>query len=81
MNARLWVGIATFLAGALLLAQSTRAAEPRPLRATLALGLGALGLATLASTQQGVGWSVSAISFSLIAIVLLWKVLRGSLRR
>lgn len=81
MNARLWVGIATFLTGAFLLARSMRAADRRPHRTPLALGLGALGLATLASTQEGVGWSVSAISFSLIAIVLLWTVLRGLLRR
>jgi hypothetical protein len=80
MNARLWVGIATFLVGALLLAPSSRG--PRsPHRTSLAIGLGALGLATLASTQPGVGWSISAISFSVISIVMLWRVLRGSLRR
>ena len=81
MTARLWVGIATFLAGALLLAWSRcQPAAPATGR-HLALGLGALGLATMASTQPGPWWSVSAISFSLIAIVLLALVLRASLRR
>ena len=77
---RLWLGIATFVGGALLLAWSARRPAPGPGR-QLGLGLGALGLATMASTQPGPWWSVSAISFSLIAIVLLALVLRGSLRR
>ena len=82
---RLWLGIGTFLFGALLWAWLHRPAEAAapttPLRRRLALGVAALGLGTLASTQRGPGWSVSAISFSLIAIVLLGLVLRDSLRR
>lgn len=81
MTARLWVGIATFVGGALLLAWTTRQPAPAPTARYLALGLGALGLATMASTQPGPWWSVSAISFSLIAIVLLALVLRASIRR
>ena len=78
---RLWLGIATFLAGAFLLAWTPRRPDAAPPLRHLALGVGALGLATLASTQPGLWWSISAISFSLIAIVLLALVLRASLRR
>lgn len=81
MTARLWLGIATFVGGALLLAWAARRPTPAAAVRYLALGLGALGLATLASTQPGVWWSVSAISFSVVAIVLLALVLRASLRR
>jgi predicted lysophospholipase L1 biosynthesis ABC-type transport system permease subunit len=80
-DARLWVGIATFLCGALLWAWAQRRPTTPPTLRRLGLGVGALGLGTLASTQQGTGWNVSAISFSLIAIVLLATVLRDSLRR
>lgn len=80
MTVRLWLGIATFVGGALLLAWSARRPGSAAAR-HLGLGLGALGLATMASTQPGLWWSVSAISFSLIAIVLLALVLRASLRR
>lgn len=79
---RLWLGVATFVAGAILwhLAGRRRGAYaawvPR-----LAVGLAALGLATLASTQPGLAWSISAICFSLIAIVLIGWALRDNLRR
>jgi hypothetical protein len=81
MTIRLWLGIITFLAGALLLARTSARPAAGAARRHLALGLGALGLATLASTQPGPWWSVSAISFSIVAIVLLALVLRASLRR
>ena len=77
---RLWLGIATFLLGAMTWLRSQRPGVPRSLE-RLGVGAGALGLATLASTQPGLGWSISAISFSIIAIVLLALVLRDSLRR
>ena len=77
---RLWVGIATFLLGAALWLLAQRRTAPLTL-GRMALGVGALGLATLASTQPGLWWSVSAISFSTIAIVMLALVLRESLRR
>ena len=77
---RLWLGIGTFLLGAALWMRSQRPGTAATMQ-RLALGVGALGLATLASTQPGAAWSVSAISFSLIAIVLLALVLRDSLRR
>jgi hypothetical protein len=77
---RLWLGIGTFLLGAVLWVVPSRSAGTRPL-GRLALGVGSLGLATLATTQPGLGWSISAISFSIIAIVYLGLVLRDSLRR
>lgn len=79
---RVWLGIGTFVFGALLLVWAERlgAAAPVFMR-RLAMGIGALGVATMASTQPGPWWSVSAICFSVIAIVLLVTVLRDSLRR
>ena len=85
---RLVVGAVAFVAGALLWFFSrgrpvAAATTPVPV-ATLprvGLALSALGLATLASTQPGVAWSVSSICFSLVAIVLIVTVLRDSLRR
>ena len=79
---RLWLGIATFLFGAFLWLWAQRSPKAvMPTLKRLALGVGSLGIGTLASTQPGAAWSISAISFSLIAIVLLFSVLRDSLRR
>jgi len=61
-------------------APATPGALP-PTRPRFGLAMAALGLATLASTQQGLGWSISAICFSLIAIILLVTLLMESLRR
>ena len=80
MTMRLWVGIATFVAGAVLLAVARRRATGATAQ-RLALALAALGLATMASTQPGLWWSVGAIGFSTFAIVLLIRVLQASLRR
>ena len=77
---RLWLGIGTFLLGAFLWLRAQRPGAS-PKARSLALGVGALGIATLASTQPGAWWSVSAISFSLIAIILLAVVLRDALKR
>jgi hypothetical protein len=78
---RLWLGIGAFILGAVLFARARHRPDVPALLERFALGVGALGLATMASTQEGAWWSVSAISFSLIAIVLLALVLRGSMRR
>ena len=83
---RLWLGVAAFLAGATLLFLTTpglaRGARGRPAwLQRLAGAVGALGLSVLASTRPGLGWSVSSICFSLIAIVLLVTVLRAQIRR
>ncbi len=81
MIVRLWLGIATFVAGAVLFAWSRRRPGAPTTPQRLALALAALGLATLASTQPGLWWSVGAIGFSTWAIVLLIRVLQASLRR
>jgi hypothetical protein len=47
----------------------------------LAAGLTALGLSTLARTQEGLAWSISSICFSLIAIILIGSVVLEMLRR
>ena len=79
---RLWVGVVTLLAGLALLATSRRERAQVPAwMPRLALAVAALGVATLAATRPGVGWSVSSISFSLIAIVLLLWVIVDMLRR
>ncbi len=79
---RLWIGIATFFAGAALWARSqwSAAAAPRWL-ARLGLGTAALGLSTLAMTQPGMAWTVSSICFSVVAIVLIGWVVVETLRR
>jgi hypothetical protein len=88
MTVRLAIGIVVFLAGAALWFFSRqRAAAVADRRAPLAslprlgLAMGALGLSVLASTQPGLGWSVSSICYSLFAILLLVRVVRDSLRR
>ena len=48
---------------------------------SLAVAIGALGLSTAAASQSGIGWSISSICFSLIAIILIRMVLREILRR
>ncbi len=80
MTARIWIGVITFVAGALLWAASRQADAPLA-RRRLALGVAWLGLATLASTQNGVEWSIAAIGFSAAAIVVLIRVLRDSIKR
>jgi hypothetical protein len=47
----------------------------------LGLAIAALGVATGATAAPGVGWSISAICFALIAIVLIVTVLADQLRR
>ena len=83
---RLWLGVASFLAGATLLFLATPGlaggARGRPAwLQRLGGAMGALGLSVLASTRPGLGWSVSSICFSLIAIVLLITVLRAQIRK
>ena len=74
---------ATLLVGAILLffaARRERARVPKWVP-TLAIAIGALGISTAAASQPGVGWSVSSICFSLIAIILIITVIRDILRR
>ena len=79
---RLWIGLATLIAGVALLATSRRERADVPAwMPRLGLAVTALGVATLAATRPGLAWSISSISFSLIAIVLLAWVIRDILRR
>ena len=79
---RLWLGIATFVAGAILWRIAGRRRGAYPVWVPrLAVGLTALGLATLATTQPGLAWSISAICFGLIAVVLIGWALWDNLPR
>ena len=84
---RLWLGIVTFVVGAILwFLTGARFAGPRirsrpPWVPRLGGALSALGISTMASTRPGVSWSISSICFALIAIVLLVWVLKDNLRR
>ena len=74
---------ATLIIGALLLwftSRRERSNIPRWVP-PLAIAIGALGLSVAASSQPGVGWSISSICFSLIAIVLILTVIRDILKR
>lgn len=85
----LWLGIVTFVLGAVVWAVGTQGFAPvaqrnrPPWVARLGLALGSLGLSVLANTQRarGISWSISSICFSIIAIVLIVWVLRDNLHR
>jgi uncharacterized membrane protein len=47
---------------------------------TLALAIGSLGISVGVASRPGIGWSISSICFSLIAIILIIVVLRDILR-
>ena len=74
---------ATLIVGAILLWLASRRERTRVPRwvPTLAVAMGALGLSTAAASQPGLGWSISSICFSLIAIILIVTVIRDMLRR
>ncbi|HSJ64166.1 MAG TPA: hypothetical protein VK922_09785 [Gemmatimonadaceae bacterium] len=79
---QLVLGVLTFVGGAMLwyVAQRDRELVPAWVM-RLAAGLTALGLSTLARTQEGIAWSISSICFSLIAIILIGSVVLEMLRR
>ena len=82
---RLWLGIVTFLAGAFVWFRTgasfgDRSRSYPPWVPRFGLAMGALGLSVLASTREGLGWSVSSIGFSIVAIVLMVWVLGESMR-
>ena len=74
---------ATLLVGAIVLWFASKREWARVPRwvPTLAVAIGALGLSPAAASQPGLGWSISSICFSLIAIVLIVTVIREMLRR
>ena len=78
----LWIGLVTLVIGLTLVVTSRLERDAVPSwMPRLALAVTALGVGTLASTRPGIAWSVSSISFSLVAIVLLLLVIRETLRR
>jgi hypothetical protein len=79
---QLWLGIITFVAGAVLwyVSNRERALVP-PWVPRLAIGVTALGLSTLAATQPATAWKMVSIALSLVAIALIVSVLRENLRQ
>ena len=80
-SAVLWLGVATFVGGALLWRYATRPGRSGPQwLGKLGVAMSSLGVGTLAMTQGGLGWAISSICFSLIAIVylvtILWELMR-----
>jgi hypothetical protein len=72
----------TVVAGALLWRYAAKPGRRGPpWLGRLGLAMGSLGLGTLAMTQRGLGWTISSICFSLIAIIYLVSVLYEQLRR
>ena len=78
---RLWIGILTFLLGAALWARSQWSGPAAPWSARLGVGTGALGLSTLAMTQEGLPWIFASIALSIVAIVLIGWVVHDIIRR
>ncbi len=74
---------ATLVVGALLLWLASRREQSRVPRwvATLAIAIASLGISVAVASQPGIGWSISSICFSLIAIILILVVIRAILKR
>ena len=74
---------ATLVAGAALLWLASRREQSRVPRwvPTLAIAIASLGVSVAVASQSGIGWSISSICFSLIAIILILVVIRDILRR
>ena len=74
---------ATLVVGAVLLWLASRREQSHVPRwvPTLAVAIASLGISTAVASQPGIGWSISSICFSLIAIVLILVVIREILKR
>jgi len=74
---------ATLIVGAALLWFASRSERSRVPRwvPTLAIAIASLGVSVAVASEPGIGWSISSICFSLIAIVLILVVIREILRR
>ena len=74
---------ATLIVGAALLWFASRGERSRVPRwvPTLAIAIASLGVSVGVASQPGIGWSISSICFSLIAIVLILLVIREILKR
>lgn len=79
---RSWIGIAVFVAGAMLWRRA-RLLGTRAPRWLMHLGMGvtSLGLATMTATLPGLHWSIASIVLSVVSIALLAAVIRASTRR
>ena len=74
---------ATLIVGALLLWFASRRERSRVPQwvPTLAIAIASLGVSVAVASQPGLGWSVSSICFSVIAIILILVVIRDMLKR
>ena len=74
---------ATLIVGAVLLWFASRRERSRVPRwvPTLAMAIASLGVSVAVASQPGIGWSISSICFSLIAIILILVVIREILKR
>ena len=79
---RPWLGFLTLAAGvALWLAARWERAIVPAWVPRLAVGVSFLGLSTLAATRQEPAWSYVSIACSLVAIIMIVRVIRDMLRR
>jgi len=74
---------ATLVVGAVLLWLTSRREQSRVPRwvPTLAIAIASLGISVAVASQPGIGWSISSMCFSLIAIILILVVIREILKR
>ncbi|HTK50687.1 MAG TPA: hypothetical protein VL308_02300 [Gemmatimonadaceae bacterium] len=74
---------ATLVVGAVLLWLASRREQSRVPRwvPTLAIAIASLGISVAVASQPGIGWSISSMCFSLIAIILILVVIREILKR
>ena len=74
---------ATLVVGAVLVWLGSRGEQSRVPAwvPTLAMAIASLGISVAVASQPGIGWSISSICFSLIAIILILVVIREILRR
>ena len=79
---RAWIGIAVFVAGALLWRRARMLGDGAPRWLTrLGMGVTSLGLATMTATLPGMPWSLASIALSVFSIACLAAVIRASTRR
>jgi peptidoglycan/LPS O-acetylase OafA/YrhL len=74
---------ATLIVGAALLWFTSRRERSRVPQwvPTLAVAIASLGISVAVASRPGIGWSISSICFSLIAIILIVTVIRAILKR
>jgi hypothetical protein len=74
---------ATLIVGAALLWFTSRRERSRVPQwvPTLAVAIASLGISVAVASRPGIGWSISSICFSLIAIILILTVIRAILKR